>query len=224
MSGTTTVKKSGNVTTEIMDLSGGLIESSMDADSLMAKMGGKSGTLTETLPDGTVVTYEMDVEEFEEYESGEEMEMTHTTTTTTTTSGGGGGGGGKTNIIEYKSDGGGSSMTTTSFSKSSSTGSKAVGSKTSTSTVTSQNSTETEVRFLFNYKRLVRTIHFMNDKCQKKLKHTHSYLSVAIQLLVKMQEVFIELYQLPERNSEVERGENIYRERKQLYDLQVYAK
>ena len=65
MSGTTTVKKSGNVTTEIMDLSDGLIEGSMDADALMAKMGGQAGTFTETLPDGTVVTYEMDVEEFE---------------------------------------------------------------------------------------------------------------------------------------------------------------
>ncbi len=62
---TTRVVKEGNVTTEITDMTGGL-GGTMDADALMAKMGGKAGTFTETKPDGTVVTYEMEVEEFEE--------------------------------------------------------------------------------------------------------------------------------------------------------------
>lgn len=53
------------MTTEITDMTGGL-GGSMSADELMAKMGGKAGTFTETRADGTVVTYEMDVEEFEE--------------------------------------------------------------------------------------------------------------------------------------------------------------
>ena len=54
----------GNVTTEIVDMTGG-VTGAMSADDLMKKMGGKAGTYTETKPDGTVVTYELDVEEFE---------------------------------------------------------------------------------------------------------------------------------------------------------------
>ena len=61
----TRVIKEGNVTTEITDMTGG-IGGSMTADELMAKMGGRAGTFTEVKPDGTVVTYEMEVEEFTE--------------------------------------------------------------------------------------------------------------------------------------------------------------
>lgn len=57
--------KEGHVTTEILDETGGTVDGALDAEALMAKMGGKAGTYEETLPDGTVVTYELDVEEFE---------------------------------------------------------------------------------------------------------------------------------------------------------------
>ena len=60
----TTVKKEGNVTTEIMDLTGGL-GGNINAEEIMAKMGGGGGSYTETRADGTTVTYELDVEEFE---------------------------------------------------------------------------------------------------------------------------------------------------------------
>ncbi len=37
----------------------------IDTDAILAKMGGKGGSYTEVKPDGTTVTYEVDVEEFE---------------------------------------------------------------------------------------------------------------------------------------------------------------
>jgi len=52
-------------TVEIEDLSGGLA-GDLDAQALLAKAGGKAKTWTETRPDGTKVTYEVDVEEEEE--------------------------------------------------------------------------------------------------------------------------------------------------------------
>ena len=52
----------GDVTTEITDLSGGAA-GDLDTEAIMAKMGGKAGTYTEVRPDGTTVTYEIDVEE-----------------------------------------------------------------------------------------------------------------------------------------------------------------
>ena len=63
----TTVKTTveGDVTTEIMDMSGG-VAGDLDTDAILAKMGGQGGSYTETLPDGTQVTYEVDVEEVSE--------------------------------------------------------------------------------------------------------------------------------------------------------------
>jgi len=55
----------GDVTTEIEDLSGGLA-GKLNTDELLAKAGSAGGTWTETRPDGTTVTYEVDVEEEEE--------------------------------------------------------------------------------------------------------------------------------------------------------------
>ena len=54
----------GDVTTEIVDVSGMDLKD-IDTADIMAKMGGKAGSFTETRPDGTTVTYEIDVEEFE---------------------------------------------------------------------------------------------------------------------------------------------------------------
>ena len=69
----------GDVTTEIMDLSGG-VAGDLDTEAILAKMGGKAGSYTETRPDGTTVTYEVDLEEEEiEYE----VEEVITTTTST---------------------------------------------------------------------------------------------------------------------------------------------
>ena len=52
------------MTTEILDL-GGMDAGDVDAEAILAKMGGQAGSYTETLPDGTTVTYEVDMEEFE---------------------------------------------------------------------------------------------------------------------------------------------------------------
>ena len=57
--------KEGNVTTELFDLSDGAA-GDLDPEAILAKMGGGAGSYTETRPDGTKVTYEVDVEEFEE--------------------------------------------------------------------------------------------------------------------------------------------------------------
>lgn len=54
----------GDVTTEIVDVSGTSLED-IDTDDILARMGGKAGSYTEVRPDGTTVTYEVDVEEFE---------------------------------------------------------------------------------------------------------------------------------------------------------------
>lgn len=64
-SGKKTVFEEGNVTTEILDLSEG-IAGSIDTDSILQRTGGGAGSYTEVRPDGTKVTYEVDVEEFEE--------------------------------------------------------------------------------------------------------------------------------------------------------------
>ena len=52
------------MTTEIVDL-GGMDAGDVDTEAILAKMGGQAGSYTETLPDGTTVTYEVDMEEFE---------------------------------------------------------------------------------------------------------------------------------------------------------------
>ena len=64
----------GDVETELLDLSGGAA-GAVDADEIMRKMGGRAGTYTETRPDGTTVTYEMDVEEWTEEEDEVEVEV-----------------------------------------------------------------------------------------------------------------------------------------------------
>ncbi len=54
----------GNVTTEIFDLSDGQA-GTIDPETILEKMGGQAGSYTEVRPDGTRVTYEVDVEEEE---------------------------------------------------------------------------------------------------------------------------------------------------------------
>lgn len=55
----------GNTTTEIFDLSEGQA-GDIDADAILQRTGGQGGSYTEVRPDGTRVTYEVDVEEEEE--------------------------------------------------------------------------------------------------------------------------------------------------------------
>ena len=50
-----TVKKEGNVTTEIVDLTGGL--GNLSIDEVLARTGGKAGEIVEIQPDGSKVTY-----------------------------------------------------------------------------------------------------------------------------------------------------------------------
>jgi len=52
------------VFTEVTEVSG-MDPQDVDTAAILAKMGGKAGTFTETLPDGTTVTYEIDMEEEE---------------------------------------------------------------------------------------------------------------------------------------------------------------
>ena len=64
MSGPTKKIVDGNVTTEVFDLSGGHA-GDIDTDAILERMGGQGGSYTEVRPDGTRVTYEVDVEEEE---------------------------------------------------------------------------------------------------------------------------------------------------------------
>ena len=64
MSGPTKKIVEGNVTTEIFDLSEGQA-GDIDTEAIMQRMGGQGGSFTEVRPDGTRVTYEIDVEEEE---------------------------------------------------------------------------------------------------------------------------------------------------------------
>lgn len=75
----------GNVTTEVFDLSGGQA-GSIDPDDILERIGGQGGSYTETRPDGTKVTYEVDVEEYEEEEEIDEPLFEEVKTYTTTKS------------------------------------------------------------------------------------------------------------------------------------------
>ena len=63
MSKTTKTIVDGNVTTEIIEMSGDMGD--LSTEEILAKMGGKAGTFFEVREDGTKVTYEVDMEEFE---------------------------------------------------------------------------------------------------------------------------------------------------------------
>ena len=64
----------GNVTTEVFDLSGGEA-GNIDPDKIMERIGGEGGSYTEVRPDGTRVTYEVDVEEYEEDDDDFEVDV-----------------------------------------------------------------------------------------------------------------------------------------------------
>lgn len=64
----------GNVTTEIFDLSDGQA-GDIDTEAILQRMGGQGGSYTEVRPDGTRVTYEIDVEE-EEVEVSQHSDAT----------------------------------------------------------------------------------------------------------------------------------------------------
>ena len=53
--------KEGNVTTEIIDMTGG--KGHLSTDEILAKTGGKGGEYSEVGPDGKTYTYSVEVEE-----------------------------------------------------------------------------------------------------------------------------------------------------------------
>ena len=55
MSVSKTIKKEGNVTTEIVDLTGGI--GNLSVDEVLSRTGGGAGQIVEIQPDGSKITY-----------------------------------------------------------------------------------------------------------------------------------------------------------------------